>query len=189
MSRIAYLTFDDGPSEPYTSQILEILKKENIKATFFVCGKNVERLPEILKKVYEAGHAIGNHSYSHSKKLTLLGSWREISKTNTVVRRVIGQEPKLYRAPYGYFMPWILPYILYKRMRLVGWNILGKDWKEQSPQDIANNVLSKERDNLIVLLHDGKNTEENLDRSRTVQALPVIISELRKRGYSFSSIS
>lgn len=181
----AYLTFDDGPSVPYTSQILEILKKEEIKATFFVCGKNVERNPDLLKNIVKEGHSIGNHSYSHSRKLTRLGVWSEISKANFSIEKVLGFTPKLYRAPYGEFVPWIYPYTKFNGMRWVRWGTKGKDWEEKDPIRIANNVLKKDKDNLIILLHDGDITSEKVNRSATVEALSLIIDELRARGYGF----
>ncbi len=181
----AYLTFDDGPSEHFTEQILSFLNKEEIKATFFVCGKNVKRHPEILKKIYKEGHSIGNHSYSHSKKLTLRGNISEIAKTSEIIEKTIGILPKLYRAPYGFFVPWIFPYTKTHGMRWVRWGTKGKDWEVRDPIKIANNVLSKDKKNMIILLHDGDGVSDKPDRQATVDSLRLIVDELRARGYSF----
>src|SRR5580765_718578 len=106
MDKKAYLTFDDGPNSNYTPKILDILKENNIKATFFVCGKNVKKNPEILKRIADEGHLIGNHSYSHSLLKSIIFFSPEVEKTNNMVKEIVGKTPKFYRAPYGLTMPW-----------------------------------------------------------------------------------
>lgn len=182
------LTFDDGPNPPYTNQILTILKKANIKATFFVCGANVQKHPEIVKKITGDGHLVGNHTYHHKRLPTLIGlNFAEILKTQALIENLTGQKQKLFRPPYG-----VTPFWLKRKLKKAGFKTIpykdyAQDWKDISIKKIVENVITNVRGGHIILLHDGRNIEEGADRSKTVEALPKIIKSLKSQGYQFVS--
>ena len=143
-----FLTFDDGPNE-YTLEILEILKSFNAKATFFVCGKNCQKHPEILKKIFENGHSIGNHSFSHSLKF-FFDFEREIEETNEVIREIIKTKVKIFRPPWGILTPWLKNYLLKRKYEIVLWDLDSRDWKGK----ISENIFEKTKPGSILLFHD-----------------------------------
>lgn len=187
-SKKVALTFDDGPNPPYTNQILDILKKANIKTIFFICGANLKRYPEIVKRIAGDGHLVGNHTFYHRRILTLLGlNYREIVKTQELITNLTGQRERLFRPPYG-----IMPFWLRKKMVEAGFKIVrykdyANDWKNISPSQIAENVIKNVRGGHIILLHDGHNIRNGADRSKTVEVLPKIIKSLKPQGYQFVS--
>lgn len=132
------LTFDDGPNEPYTSQILNVLAQYNIKATFFLIGENVEFYPEVARRILAEGHVIGNHSYSHSANHALTGfGSRDAALAEKVIHEVTGVYPRLYRPPHGKTTPWELNYMKRSDMVTVTWNVETSELKSRSPEYIA----------------------------------------------------
>ncbi len=190
MDKALYLTFDDGPNEPYTSQILDILKTFGARATFFVCGENIERHPQSLKNIYDAGHAIGNHSFSHNIKHVLLAGQilkDEIMRTNRHIKMYTGVDNHLYRSPWGLCMPWLKPWLKQNGFFTYHWNIMAFDWSQPPANFIADHIIKRAFPGAIVLLHDG---HENIgtDRRQTVKALSAVLGELAGQGYSFHSL-
>lgn len=184
--RIA-LTFDDGPVSPFTEQILDILRARNVPATFFVCGKNVERFPQILRRIQAEGHTIGNHTYSHEfpyfrsrKKFAA-----EIDRTQEAIAKATGEQPVIFRPPYGARWLGFYPVLRERRLHLVNWSDTGYDWLEKS--DIVRETLKSLGPGSIILLHDGRRADppETIDRSRTVSALPAIIDAACDAGFTF----
>lgn len=189
--KIIALTFDDGPNEPYTSQVLEILDKYGIKATFFEVGKNVERESEVTKKLFNDGQIIGNHSYSHPEDLSLMDDKalaKQVDKTNSIIDSAIGRTPKLFRPPYGIKSPFLLDYIKDKNMMVIEWSDMTKDYNNLPPNEITKYIFKKAKPGGIIVLHDGDTTKQEADRSRTVEALPTIIEKLKSQGYYFVTI-
>jgi len=183
------LTFDDGPNPPFTNQILEILKKEKIKATFFVCGANVKRHPEVVKKIAQEDHLIGNHTFSHQRIPTLLGlNYQEIIKTQELIIKLTSQAEKLFRPPWGHMPFWLKNKLIKDGFKIIDYDDSGHDWKRNITADqIVQNIIKNAKNNQIILLHDGHNTEKKVDRSKTVKALPQIIDKLKKLGFEFTS--
>lgn len=186
--KIVYLTFDDGPSKN-TIQVLDLLKKEGIKATFFVLGEQVERNPEIAKRIVDEGHAIGNHSYNHVYK-QLYGSFTEfadqIMKTDDAIFKATKVRTTLVRAPGGTYTNFDQGYfdaLAAAGYRVHDWNVDSGDSKRSgvpAAEIIATMKGSKLSDTLNVLLHDGSGHEES------VKALPAIIDYYKSKGYSFA---
>lgn len=176
------LTFDDGPS-PSTERILDILAGHNLKATFFMIGRYVDRFPQTAKRVVAEGHEIGNHSYSHP--IYLYRSPREtreqLCRAQALIATIAGVEPKFVRPPCGVRTPAYFRAARDLGLRTVLWDVAGFDWKRRSGEQIANEVLRKARSGSIVLLHDG-DSEGKQDREQTVAALPLIIEGLSARG-------
>lgn len=175
------LTFDDGPGEA-TPRILDLLRQVDVKATFFLCGANVEKYPELAHRIAEEGHEIGNHTYSHPR---LLGrtpgkiAW-EIERAQRVIAPHTGCAPELFRPPYGLRWFGLFPILQRNSMQLVMWSVNGRDW-QRTPQQIAESVLREAQNGSIILLHDGMPPGEQGSRAATAEALENILPELQKR--------
>ena len=177
------LTFDDGPWPRTTTQILDILKKNNIKATFFWVGRYLQTYPELGKQVAAAGHAIGNHTWSHQYiKYNEDGAAREIDRTSSLIEEVTGVKTSMFRPPGGILNNGLTAYAQKKNYAVIMWSADSLDWRAAT-QSLMDNVMRQANSGGIVLMHDGGG-----NRSRTVQALPDIIARLRKEGYKFVTV-
>lgn len=190
-SKSAVLTFDDGPAPPFTEQVLDILAEHQISATFFLCGKNVERHPELARRILREGHTIGNHTYSHPFLLGRSRKFitREIDRAQEAIERVTGVRPTLFRPPYGARWFGLMPILKERGIRLVMWSVMGFDWKYQT-QAIIRATTRKLHSGCVILLHDGHEQPppDGIDQSSTVGALPAIIGAAKKAGLSFVPI-
>jgi chitin deacetylase len=181
-----FLTFDDGPSFPFTLQILDILKELKVKATFFVCGKNAKEYPEMVQRIVKEGHKIGNHTYSHSFFRSLTGLLiEEIERTTEIIYQITKVKTRLFRPPWGILHFWVKKFIEKNGYRIILWDVNPSDWLQPPARVIEERILKKVKNNSIILLHDGNHGKKNCDRSQTVLALPSIIKNLRERGYDF----
>lgn len=189
--KVVYLTFDDGPSK-LTDEVLDILKEANAKATFFVLGEQVKRSPELINRIVEAGHVLGNHSFNHNyTKLynNFSEFWTQIKQTEEEVREITGFRPQLVRAPggtYGHFDDTYFKLLEQGGYKVFDWDLDSGDSKRKGvpASEIAHNITSaKQKDKMIVLMHDGAGHGE------TVKALPKIIAFYKERGYEFRSLT
>lgn len=195
-AKVVYLTFDDGPDNKNTPAILDILKQAKVKATFFVVGKNVKLYPEMVRRIYDENHAIGNHSYDHNYT-TLYTSpaayIAEMKKTDEAIKAIIGVRPLITRAPggtTGHFTKSFITALAANAYVEYGWNVSTADAAPNHPvaQDFIDNVLAQIDKpavtmHPILLMHCSSNHEE------TVKALPTIIQILKDRGYTFGVIT
>jgi peptidoglycan-N-acetylglucosamine deacetylase len=183
------LTFDDGPSES-TPALLRILERHQVPATFFMCGKNVERLPGIAHSVVGAGHEIGNHSDSHPRFDFCSGDfiYGELAAAQEKIVRHTGVTPRLFRAPYG--VRWFGLKSAQQRLGLLGvmWGTMGNDWKWPAPR-ITQLLLRRARQGHIFCLHDGRRTDPSPDIGATLEAVDSIIPVLKERGLRFETVS
>jgi len=190
-SRIA-LTFDDGPNEPYTSQVLNMLGQYKIKATFFVIGQNARRYPEVCRRIVAAGNVIANHSYHHHKSLCLRrgkAAARDIELAHQTIYECTGFEPKLFRPPYGFRTPWLMRTVRHLGYTVVTWDNMTGDWKaNKSGEEIGQTVVQRAKPGSVIVLHDGRDSRPSYDRSQMLQALPFIIETLKERGFNFVTI-
>ena len=169
------LTFDDGPCGN-TEELLDGLAEYDAKATFFVLGKNVEKYPIVVRRAYDEGHLIGNHTYDHPR-LTLLSpqsAKENIQKSSDIILSVTGAKPYFVRAPYGDVTAYQLKYL---DAFFVSWSVNGYDWDEESEDEIYNRIMNKAKDGAIILLHDTNEV--------TVNAVLRAIPELQAQGYEF----
>ncbi|WP_445250038.1 polysaccharide deacetylase family protein [Microcoleus sp. OTE_8_concoct_300] len=177
------LTFDDGPWPTTTKQILGILKKNNIKATFFWVGRYLQAYPEIGKQVAAAGHAIGNHTWNHQYlKYNEDGAAREIDRTSSLIEELTGIQTSIFRPPGGILNNGLAAYAQKKNYAVVMWSADSFDWRTLT-ESLMDNVMRQAKSGGIVLMHDGGG-----NRARTVKALPDIIARLRKEGYIFVTV-
>ncbi|MFO7295332.1 MAG: polysaccharide deacetylase family protein [Clostridia bacterium] len=173
------LTFDDAPDDIYTPQILDVLKREGVKATFFVVGNRIEAHPEIMRRIVKEGHAVGNHSYNHANlpKLKDKQFRDQINKTDQLIRNFTGYIPRMVRPPYGNINEEQIKWLANQRKKVVNWNVDSLDWKGLSAEQVATNVLGHVHQGAIILMHSGGGIGEDL--SGTVNALPEIIRKLQ----------
>lgn len=193
--KIVYLTFDDGPDKENTPRVLDILRKNNIKATFFVLGTQIEGNDELLKEIYQDGHAIGNHTYSHIYRNLYQSPdtyIQELYHNDELIKSILGVRPRISRAPggsLGHFTKAYWPRLKSEGYIEVGWNVSSGDASAGKAVDIRDNVISQLETNkslwshAIILMHDGSGHGE------TVKALPEIIEYLKQQGFSFHVIN
>lgn len=173
------LTFDDGPGAE-TAPILDILKEQNVPATFFNIGKNAAGNHDMLKRMDAEGHAIGNHSYSHGFNFdwqSAAAMSAEIEKTNDVITNVIGKTPRLFRPPYGVTNPNLARAVDKTKMHSIGWSLRSFDTKAKDPQTLLDGILKQLKGGDIILLHDTKPI--------TREILTDLIINARKKGFTF----
>lgn len=173
------LTFDDGPHPKYTIKLLDGLKERNVKVTFFIIGENAKNNPDVIKRIYEDGHTIGNHTFSHVQ-LTCISedkAIKEIKETNNLIKELTGTEPKYIRPPYGLYSDAL------KRetnLKPVLWNVDPRDWSVLNTQSVVKHVVKRAKDGDVILLHDIFDT--------SVDAALQIIDELKKQGFEFVTV-
>jgi peptidoglycan/xylan/chitin deacetylase (PgdA/CDA1 family) len=182
------LTFDDGPSES-TPAVLDALARHGVRATFFFCGANVRRLPEIARRAAAEGHAIGNHTWSHPRlyRLSAAQIEDEIARTQAAIEDGAGLRPRLFRPPYGIRWFGLFPALEKHALRAVMWSACAYDWR-RSAAGIEAALRAKARDGAIVLLHDGDAVTPGDHRSATALALDRVLPVLARGGSQFVSL-
>ena len=174
------LTFDDGPSSEYTPLLLDGLRERNVKASFFVIGSNIEKEggEEIIRRIYEEGHLIGNHTWHHVdlSDLSTEDAWKELEMTDSLIKAITGEETALVRPPFGEF-----PRSMEEPDKLyVKWTVDSRDWVTKDTQEIVRKVVTDTEENDIILMHDCYET--------SVEAALRIIDTLSERGYEFVTV-
>ncbi|MBD2510461.1 polysaccharide deacetylase family protein [Nostoc muscorum FACHB-395] len=182
--KVIALTFDDGPWPESTAQVLDILKQNQIKGTFFVIGQNVKNYPGLLKREIAEGHVIGNHTWHHWYQfLNPQAAAYEIDHTADQIYQVTGIKTNLFRPPGGIMHNGVADYAKNSKYAIILWSSDSVDYSRPAVPKLINNVFRRAKPGGIVLMHDGGG-----NRSKTVQALPEIIANFRKQGYSFVTI-
>jgi peptidoglycan/xylan/chitin deacetylase (PgdA/CDA1 family) len=183
------LTFDDGPDPQYTPQLLDLLVKYQIKATFFVLGSKAEKYPELIRRIHEEGHQIGIHNYTHSSNW-LMTPWnvrhRQVTRSADIVNAIIGQRPIYYRPPWGIIN--LFDFLLLRQYKIVLWSTMGRDWSSRiGKKKLKSILMNKTKDGSIVLLHDSGDTfgADQDAPSYMLPALEEAVIELRKRELQF----
>jgi peptidoglycan-N-acetylglucosamine deacetylase len=179
------LTFDDGPHPTFTCQVLDILSRYEVPATFFCIGLSVHGMQRQVSRIADLGHHLGNHTWSHPylPDLSSSGLREQVGMTRDAITTVTGEAPTLLRPPYGSLTPEVLQWCDGVDETIVMWDVEASDWAMPGPEAIADRVLAKTQPGSIVLLHDAGG-----DRSQTVQALPAIIEGSLERGLRFVTI-
>ena len=173
------LTFDDGPSPKYTPLLLDGLKERNVRATFFLLGKNVKENQELVHRMQAEGHLLGNHTYNHVQlnKIPETTARQEILKTNNEIYEATGKYPEYMRPPYG---AWKKNMELCVEMLPVFWDIDTLDWKSQNVDAILKAAGEEPEDGSIILMHDEYQT--------SVEAALLLIDRLKEKGYEFVTV-
>ncbi len=190
-SRAMALTFDDGPNDPWTLRMLDVLQRHEVKATFFVLGKFVAKRTEIARAIVAAGHELGVHSWNHRNFLFVSAREvrRQIERTQQTIFDATGYSATLMRPPYGARRPATLRTIREFGLEPVMWNVPSYDWRPISTERIVAHVDRQVRGGDIILFHDGEHTDRPVDRSRSVEATARVIQKYKDTGRQFLTVS
>jgi len=189
--RVVALTFDDGPCHPYTTELMEVLRSEQVRATFFMVGNNVVREPNLAAEV-ASEHAVGNHTFTHphltwSRPGTVK---EELERGQEAIHEATGVVPSIFRVPHGWYGPQVISGAGDLGMHCIGWSVMAWDWNKPPQETIQYRILHGAGPGGVTLLHDGQDTEAypKADRSRTIAAVPHIIESLKADGYRFATV-
>lgn len=182
--KVIALTFDDGPWPNTTAKVLDILKKNRIKSTFFVVGQNVKNYPDLTKQIVADGHIIANHTWHHwYHQMNAQAAAYEVANTTDIIYQTTGVRTSLFRPPGGIMNNGVAAYAKNNKYAVIIWSADSMDYSRPAVPRLMNNIFREAKPGGIVLMHDGGG-----DRSNTVKALPEIISRFRKQGYEFVTV-
>jgi peptidoglycan/xylan/chitin deacetylase (PgdA/CDA1 family) len=184
------LTYDDGPNDPHTLRLLEVLAKHNVHATFFLIGRYVQQQPQIARAIVQAGHVVGNHTFTHPLLIFKSESEirQELTQCRAALQDAIGQPSNLFRPPFGGRRPAVLRVARELGLEPVMWNVTGYDWNAPPAAAIERKVAKQIRGGDVILLHDGGHKQMSADRSQTVLATDRLIIRYKIEGYEFVTI-
>lgn len=183
--KVAALTFDDGPWPRYTEEVLAVLAKEEVKATFFMVGRQVYRYPNLVRRIRDEGHSLGNHTQGHAylSKATPDAVRKQIAEGQTAIQKTAGVKAGWFRPPGGSMTPSVGREVSRYGMRVAMWTVDPQDWRRPPVGIIVQRVIAETKPGAVILLHDGGG-----ERANTVEALGPIIRELKKQGYTFVTL-
>ncbi|MCU1296404.1 MAG: hypothetical protein JWO91_682 [Acidobacteriaceae bacterium] len=184
------LTYDDGPNDPHTLHLLEVLAKHDVRATFFLIGRFVEQRPDIVRELAKAGHVIGNHTFSHPQLIFKPGAQvrDELLQCKRAISDAVGEHSNLFRPPFGGRRPVTLRVARELGLEPVMWNITGYDWNAPPADHIERKVTARVRGGDLILLHDGGHRAFGTDRSNTVRATDRLIAKYKAAGLEFVTV-
>ena len=199
-SNTSFLTFDDGPHPQYTNDILDLLKKYQQKATFFVVGKRAERYPEIIKRIVSEGHELGNHTYSHYnlRELNYNKTLEEIKKTQQILTDIVGEanSPKWFRSPYGITTGKAKIALNSLNIAWVRWSKETFDWQSKATAESIASIVKENGAQQIYDLHDDiephpsyVHSKSSVSRKSTVDALDLILKDAQQKGIRYVTLS
>jgi peptidoglycan/xylan/chitin deacetylase (PgdA/CDA1 family) len=184
------LTYDDGPNDPHTLHLLDVLAKHEVRATFFLIGRYVRERPEIARELARAGHVIGNHTFSHPLLIfkSAAATRREITDGRAALQDAIGEASNLFRPPFGGRRPATIGIVRELGLEPILWNVTGYDWNAPPAVEIERKVSKQIRGGNVILLHDGGHQHMGADRAQTVLASDHLIQRYKSEGFEFVTI-
>ena len=184
------LTYDDGPNDPDTLKLMDVLARHEVRATFFVLGKFVQQKPEIVRALAAAGHVIGNHSWDHPRLIFASDAElrRQVEGTQSAIFDACGVTPTLFRPPYGGRRPGTLSSVRALGLEPVMWNVTCYDWKATSADKVVAHARRQISGGDVILMHDGDQRAMSADRGHSVEATDRIIAQYKAQGYQFVTI-
>ncbi len=189
-TKLLALTYDDGPNDPHTLRLVDVLARHQAKATFFLIGRYVAKRPDIVRRIRDEGHAIGNHTFTHP--LLIFASadqlCRELDDTDKAIADAAGGHDGLFRPPFGGRRPGTFAAVRARGMTPVMWTVTCFDWKATSADTIERHAIRGIRGGGIILLHDGSHVRMGADRSHTVEATERLLRRYQAEGYRFVTI-
>jgi peptidoglycan-N-acetylglucosamine deacetylase len=187
---VVSITFDDGPNPRTTPRVLDVLRREGVRATFFVLGRHAERWPDLVRRAALDGHQLGNHGYFHRKLHRRSPGFvrDDLTRGTEQIVRASGVRPRHFRAPHGFRSPWVTPIAASLGQRTVGWSLGVWDSARPGADVIAARAIEGMHAGSILLLHDGDGYDPEGDRLQTAEALPTILAGLRRRGFRFTTL-
>jgi peptidoglycan/xylan/chitin deacetylase (PgdA/CDA1 family) len=189
-SRQISLTYDDGPNDPHTLRLLDVLAKHRVQATFFLIGRYVQQRPDLVREIVRAGHVTGNHTFTHPL-LTFKGEneiKQQLSECRAALQDAIGEPSNLFRPPFGGRRPAVLRVARSLGLQPVMWSVTGYDWNAPPTGVIERKVANQMRGGSVILLHDGGHKQMGADRSQTVIATDHLITRYQSEGFELVTI-
>ncbi|MBA3912785.1 MAG: polysaccharide deacetylase family protein [Acidobacteriales bacterium] len=189
-SRMLALTYDDGPNDPHTLKLLDVLARQNVTATFFLIGRYVVERQDIVRAITAAGHTVGNHTFTHPNLIlqTTAETRSQITRCTEAITDAIGAAPRFFRPPFGGRRPATLQAARSLGLLPIMWSVTGYDWNADPAELIQRKVTRQVRGGDVILLHDGSHKRLGGDRSQTVIATDALINRYRSEGFQFASI-
>lgn len=181
--KVVYLTFDDAPDAVQTPKVLDVLKRNNIKAAFFCIGSRIAGCEPIVKRIADDGHLIGNHSFSHKNSFPLLGRRKmveDIEQCQSELKRATGSDTQFFRPPFGVTNPRVAYAVRKLNLKVIGWSIRTYDTNQPPVEKVLRRIRRQLKSGSIILLHDGISGSETL--------LQAVIDTIRSEGYSFGKL-
>jgi len=190
-SKTLALTYDDGPNDPHTLRLLEVLARNQVKATFFLIGRYVKQRPDIAREIVSAGHVVGNHTFSHPNLIFASDreTRRELQDCQETLRDALGIEAKLFRPPFGGRRPGTLRVVRSLDLKPIMWRTAGYDWRGKTAEYVERKVIAGVRGGDVILLHDGGHATLGADRSQTVIATDHLLARYRSENYEFVTVN
>ena len=184
------LTYDDGPNDPHTLRLLEVLARHKVHATFFLIGRYVQQRPELAREIVKAGHVVGNHTFTHPLLIfkTAAEIRQELTACGSALQDAVGEHSNLFRPPFGGRRPAVLRIARELGLEPVMWNVTGHDWNAPPAAVIERKVTKQIRGGDVILLHDGGHKAMGADRSQTAVATERLIKRYKSEGYEFVTI-
>ncbi|MBS0377923.1 MAG: polysaccharide deacetylase family protein [Proteobacteria bacterium] len=179
------LTLDDGPDAQVTPQVLEILARERVRATFFCVGAHVRREPALTREILAGGHCVENHTERHLKRFSLLGPRAmadEVARAQATIAGVTGVSPRFFRAPAGLRNPFLGPVLAREQLRLVSWTRRGLDTVSHDPHKVLARLTRRLAGGDILLIHDGHDTRRSRGTPAVLEVLPRLLEHVRRAG-------
>ena len=188
--RIA-LTYDDGPNDPHTYRLLEVLEKHGARATFFLIGRYVQQRPEIVREVVKAGHAVGNHTFTHPNLAvtSVIQNRLQMEECHRAILEATGEAPRLFRPPFGGRRPATLKIARSIGLEPIMWNVTSYDWQVPPAEKIVKTCVRQMRGGDVILMHDGSHRAFGADRVQTVLATEMLVERYQADGYEFVTVA
>jgi len=185
------LTYDDGPNDPHTLKLLEVLARHDVRATFFMIGRYVRQRPDIAHEVARAGHVIGNHSMTHPLLIfqSAARTRTELVECRTALTEAVGEHSNLFRPPFGGRRPATLRIAGDLGLETIMWNVTGYDWNTPPAAQVEKKVIRQMHGGDVILLHDGGHRAMGADRSQTVIATDNLIRRYKDQGFQFVTVT
>jgi len=184
------LTYDDGPNDPHTLRLLDVLARQDVHATFFLIGRYAQQRPDIAGEIVKAGHVVGNHTFTHPLLIFKSAAEirQELSGCRSALQDAVGEHSNLFRPPFGGRRPAVLRIVREMELKPVMWNVTGYDWNAPPAEVIERKVAKQIRGGDVILLHDGGHKHMGADRAQTVLATEQLIKRRKSEGYEFVTV-
>jgi peptidoglycan-N-acetylglucosamine deacetylase len=184
------LTYDDGPNDPHTLRLLDVLAKHDVRATFFLIGRYVKQRPDIVRELVRGGHVIGNHTFSHPNLIfaSAQETRAQLQQCKQALTDAVGEHSRLFRPPFGGRRPGTLQTVRSLGLEPVMWNVTGWDWRGKPTEYIEHKVNCQIRGGDVILFHDGGHAAFGADRAQTVIATDRLITRYKSDGFECVTI-